>query len=764
MTTSFTNTFGGSAVSPADVAYASYSFGSNLTLFWPQFANGQTNVAARFMNLTASVASLNVSMPDATLNSVGYDAIIFNAGMQDFNVVTFGGTAIVTIAPGQTYYLMLNGNATQNGTWQTVQFGVGTGSANAAALAGAGLLAISGLLNVNLAGNTVTNSFSLTAAARSLLYVWTGGSGTITLPTASSVGNGFFFMLANNGSGSVTVAASGGNTIDGAATSVFAQTQSGFVMSNGTAWITVGKGIQNTFAVTLLNLNVAGSADVTETSAQAQNIIQQYTGLLTGNINVIVPTTVQLYFANNMTTGAFTLTVKTASGTGILIPQGQQVILYCDGTNVVNAYTASISGTFAISAGSAVSPSLSVQGSPGTGLFSPLVNQISVTAGSNETARFSSAPSSVNYLQFAATPTATPPTISAAGTDANVGIRLVPKGTGSVTFPKLDGTIIGSVTPASITGTTVTAASFVGPLTGNVTGNASGTSFNVTGTVAIAHGGTGQTTQQLAIDALLPSQGGNSGKVLGTNGTTSLWTTVSGGGGTVTSISTNNGISGGPITTTGIISLANQSSLTVLSNITGGATAPTGNTVSAVLDATVGSSQGTLAYRNASGWVPLAAGTTGQVLQTGGAAGNPSWTTALVNGTTGATQAPGDNTTKIATTAFVNGTALNITNGSVGTTQAPGDNTTKVATTAFVTAAVNAVALPAPFAVGSYVMAKSGGSQSPGNTVAGSSLTVMSGEASGSAWITTADVLTGTWQAMSTAFDNQSVILWLRIS
>ena len=42
---------------------------------------------------------------------------------------------------------------------------------------------------------------------------------------------------------------------------------------------------------------------------------------------------------------------------------------------------------------------------------------------------------------------------------------------------------------------TITATGFAGPLTGNVTGNVSGTAANVSGTVAIANGGTGATTQ-----------------------------------------------------------------------------------------------------------------------------------------------------------------------------------------------------------------------------------------------------------------------------
>lgn len=47
-------------------------------------------------------------------------------------------------------------------------------------------------------------------------------------------------------------------------------------------------------------------------------------------------------------------------------------------------------------------------------------------------------------------------------------------------------------------------------------------------TISIAKGGTGQTTAPLAINALMPSQTGNNGKFLTTNGTVVSWGTVSG--------------------------------------------------------------------------------------------------------------------------------------------------------------------------------------------------------------------------------------------
>ena len=50
--------------------------------------------------------------------------------------------------------------------------------------------------------------------------------------------------------------------------------------------------------------------------------------------------------------------------------------------------------------------------------------------------------------------------------------------------------------------------------------------FAVGGLTAIANGGTGQTTASAAINALLPSQSGQSGKYLGTNGTVASWESI----------------------------------------------------------------------------------------------------------------------------------------------------------------------------------------------------------------------------------------------
>jgi len=79
---------------------------------------------------------------------------------------------------------------------------------------------------------------------------------------------------------------------------------------------------------------------------------------------------------------------------------------------------------------------------------------------------------------------------------------------------------------------------------------------DISGTLGIANGGTGQTTATAALNALLPSQAGNNGKVLRTDGSAASWQTVSGTG-TVTSITAGVGLSGGTVTTAGTLDLAN---------------------------------------------------------------------------------------------------------------------------------------------------------------------------------------------------------------
>jgi len=106
------------------------------------------------------------------------------------------------------------------------------------------------------------------------------------------------------------------------------------------------------------------------------------------------------------------------------------------------------------------------------------------------------------------------------------------------------------------------------------------------------------------------------------------------GTGTVTEVDTGTGLTGGPITDSGTISLANIGTLRILSNITGGTAAPIPNTLTSIIDAAIGSTQGDILYRSATAWSVLAPGTSGNFLQTQGASANPQWAAAGGSGIT----------------------------------------------------------------------------------------------------------------------------------
>lgn len=81
------------------------------------------------------------------------------------------------------------------------------------------------------------------------------------------------------------------------------------------------------------SLNVGGAVNITLTETQAQNLIQQFTGVLTGNISVFSPAVGAFYAVENATTGPFTLSFGCASGGNVqLIPQGLSTWLWTDGT------------------------------------------------------------------------------------------------------------------------------------------------------------------------------------------------------------------------------------------------------------------------------------------------------------------------------------------------------------------------------------------------------------------------------------------------
>ena len=381
--TTYTNPFTGQTISPASVSYESITISSNTALQWP--INGNTSTpASSIIDVTATVASLQLQLPPASQVSTGQSVLVRNIGSIAFTVTDTSGNTIVSTASGIAEFIFLTNNSTTDGTWASVVFGAGTSSANASALAGYGLTASGTVLNQSYTTTNLYSSATINATNRAQFLVWSSGVGTITLPSASTVANNWFAMIRNNGTGVVTITPTGTDTIDGNPTQQLQLTESLVIVSNGSGFNTFGYGRSNQFAYTQLVLAVTGGT-VTLTSPQASNTIQEYTGVLTSNLTIVVPSTVQLYAISNNTTGTYTLTVQTVVGgaSTVTVAQGLTVIAICDGSNVFNANSGSGGSisNITLAAGSASVPPLNFVGNVNTGIYLPASAQIGFTIG-----------------------------------------------------------------------------------------------------------------------------------------------------------------------------------------------------------------------------------------------------------------------------------------------------------------------------------------------------------------------------------------------
>lgn len=391
--TTYVNPFTGQTVSPSQVSYESLTISTNTTLQWAIVGNTQNQVTANIVEVTATTTGLALIMPPATQVSVGQTIIIRNIGANAFTVEDNAGGTIVSVSSGISQYIYVTNNSTEAGTWGVVQFGAGTSAANASTLAGYGLIAIGTTLNQQTVPQTFSSDNTITSTSRAQINVWTGGAGTLTLPSASTVGAGWFTIFKNDGTGILTLAPVGTDTIDGNVSQQLQLTESIVLISDGNIWYSYAYGRSNQFAYTQLALSVTGGT-YTLSSAQASNTIQEYSGTLTSNQIIIVPSTVQLYTFTNNTTGSYTFTIKTSvsGGATVTIAQGTSLVIICDGTNVYNAASGSSSSitSLTLGNGSTAVPSLKFSGDLNTGVYLPASGQFGFVISNTQIGYFSS--------------------------------------------------------------------------------------------------------------------------------------------------------------------------------------------------------------------------------------------------------------------------------------------------------------------------------------------------------------------------------------
>lgn len=95
-----------------------------------------------------------------------------------------------------------------------------------------------------------------------------------------------------------------------------------------TGWVPI-----NNYGVTQITMT-SGSVVMSSLQAAKDRII--ISGTLTANVNLIFPAWIKSWVVHNNCTGNFTITCKTAAGSGIIVIPGLVSRLFCDGVNITD--------------------------------------------------------------------------------------------------------------------------------------------------------------------------------------------------------------------------------------------------------------------------------------------------------------------------------------------------------------------------------------------------------------------------------------------
>jgi hypothetical protein len=230
--------------------------------------------------------------------------------------------------------------------------------------------------------------------------------------------------------------------------------------------------VSTTGGSTTLTTN-SGSSD------QARAPILKVTGTLVSNATIVIPNQARTFFVTNETSGAYTLSIKTASGSSLTVTQGYACWLRCDGSNAVTYASPQIVASTGLAASLSAAQVAALAFGPFTAIASATTTDLSTVAtvgvsitGTTTITGFGTGANLLRIGKFTGILTLTHNGTSlilpgAANITTAAGDRFIALSDGSgnwtvVSYDKADGTPLaladGSVATAKIAGSAVTYA------------------------------------------------------------------------------------------------------------------------------------------------------------------------------------------------------------------------------------------------------------------------------------------------------------------
>jgi len=178
-------------------------------------------------------------------------------------------------------------------------------------------------------------------------------------------------------------------------------------------------------------LNATTGATLTVSNgavSNGKNAVLQLTGTITTNVNVVVPVVEKVYIVDNATSGAYSVTVKTSSGSGVVwaaADKGTKMV-YGDGTNIVDTAFTELSSDF--------SPQLSADLDTNSQNITIDDAHGVIDENGNGQLIFQTTASAVNEFELTNAATNNAPQVAVRGGDTNIDMNITPKGVGRATF------------------------------------------------------------------------------------------------------------------------------------------------------------------------------------------------------------------------------------------------------------------------------------------------------------------------------------------